>query len=212
MKKDYNLEQEEHENGGWTYLTPGIPDEQFCRGDVPLTKEEIRCLTLSRLRLKPNHTVLDVGAGTGTVSIECALMLREGKVMAVEKDEAALKLLEQNIRRFKVDNLEIIRGAAPAALAGVERADRIFIGGTGGQMGPILETAARILPAGGIVVVNCILLESMASCLQCLARLPFSPPQVMSAAISRGRRLGGQTMLQPLNPVFIITAEKEGGS
>lgn len=192
---------------------PGIPDELFCQGKVPMTKEEIRCLTLSRLRLQPHHTFLDVGAGTGTVSIECALLLTEGKVIAVEKEKAALELLQQNIRRFNVHNLEIIEGAAPAALSAVERVDRIFIGGSGGELETIMEAAVRILAPGGILVVNCILLESMAACLAHLEKLPFAPPRVLSAAMARGRRLGQQTMLQPLNPVFIISAQKkEGGT
>ncbi len=196
----------------WDYLVPGIPDELFCRDTVPLTKEEIRCLSLSRLRLQPHHTVLDVGAGSGSVSIECALLLRQGRVIAVEREDRALVLLQKNARRFGVPNLEIIRGAAPAALAAVKHADRIFIGGTGGQMQAILEVCSRILAPGGIVVLNCILLESLTAALEHLARLPFSEAQVISAAIARGQRLGGKTMLSPLNPVFIVSAQKsEGG-
>ena len=198
-------------NLSWNYVVPGIPDELFCRGEVPMTKEEIRSLSLSRLRLQAQHTVLDVGAGTGSVSVECALLLKEGKVIAVEKDQTALDLLEQNARRFNLDNIEIIHGSAPAALAKVERADRIFIGGTGGQMGAILTACSLILADGGILVLNCILLESLASCMEQLKKLPFEKPQVISVAIARGQWLGEQTMLRPLNPVFIITAQKKKG-
>ena len=195
----------------WDHVVPGIPDELFCRGDVPMTKEEIRCLALSRLRLKAHHTVLDVGAGTGSISIECALLLKEGKVIAVEKDQAALDLLRQNARHFSVNNLEIIAGSAPAALAKIEKVDRIFIGGTGGQMETILEVCSSILVDGGIVVVNCILLESLASCIEILTKMPFTEPQIVSANIARGQRLGKQTMLRPLNPVFIVSARKNEG-
>jgi len=196
----------------WDYLVPGIPDELFCRGAVPLTKEEIRCLTLSRLRLQAHHTVLDVGAGTGSVSIECALLLKEGRVIAVEQEGAALELLERNARRFGVRNLQIVPGSAPAVLAGMSRVDRIFIGGTGGRLPEILEACSRILAAGGILVANFILLENLVSCLQHLAKLPFSPPQVISVAVNRGQSLGGLTMLRPLDPVFIVSAQKnEGG-
>ncbi len=196
------------DNPPWDYVVPGIPDEHFCRGEVPLTKEEIRALSLSRLRLQAHHTLLDVGAGTGSVSIESALLLKQGKVIAVEKDPEALALLEQNARLFAVNNLEIIPGSAPGALAKVEQADCIFIGGTGGQMGEILKACSSILAEGGMLVINCILLESLASCMKQLSKLPFTKPRIISAAIARGQGLGEQTMLRPLNPVFIIAAQK----
>jgi len=212
MPENSNDDKEKEQEYKWDYLVPGIPDELFCRGAVPLTKEEIRCLSLSRLCLQAHHTVLDVGAGTGSVSIECALLLKAGRVIAVEQEAAALELLERNARRFGVRNLQIVPGAAPAALAGVSRADRIFIGGTGGRLQEILEACSHILTAGGILVANFILLENLVSCLQHLAKLPFSPPQVSSVAVNRGQRLGGRTMLRPLDPVFIVSAQKnEGG-
>lgn len=212
MPENISDDQENEQENIWDYLTPGIPDELFCRGAVPLTKEEIRCLTLSRLRLQAHHTVLDVGAGTGSISIECALLLKEGRVIAVEQEAAALELLERNARRFGVRNLQIVPGSAPAALAGVRRADRIFIGGTGGRLPEILEACSHILAAGGILAANFILLENLVSCLQHLAKLPFGPPRVTSVAVSRGQHLGGLTMLRPLDPVFIVSAQKnEGG-
>ncbi len=196
----------------WDYLAPGIPDELFCRdAAVPMTKEEIRCLSLSRLRLKPEHTLLDVGAGSGSVSIESALLLRQGRVIAVEKEKRALALLRQNAQRFGVSNLEIIEGAAPGALAGVGRADRIFIGGTGGRLPEILESCSALLVPGGVLVFNLLLLENLAAALHCLKGLPFGPPQVLSAALARGQPLGQKTMLVPLNPVFILSAQKEEG-
>lgn len=212
-KKQDEMEKQQsiYSNLSWDHVTPGIPDDLFCRGEVPLTKEEIRCLTLSRLCLKAHHTVLDIGAGTGSISIECALLLKEGKVIAVEKEQVALDLLRRNARRFSVNNMEIISGCAPAALANIEKVDRIFIGGTGGQMEAILEVCTSILTDGGILVVNCILLESLASCMEILTKLPFAEPQIISANIARGQRLGKQTMLRPLNPVFIISARKNEG-
>lgn len=207
-----NNNWEEQGQGEGGYVVPGIPDELFHRdAAVPMTKEEIRCLSLSRLRLQSWHTLLDVGAGSGSVSIECALLLRQGRVIAVEKEARALALLKQNARRFGVSNLEIIAGAAPAALAGLTGVDRIFIGGTGGQLQEILETCSRILVPGGVLVLNCILLESLTDALQQLARLPFGTTQLLSAAIARGQRLGKKTMLAPLNPVFIISAQKDKG-
>jgi len=192
----------------WAYLTPGIPDELFCRGEVPMTKAEIRCLTLSRLRLQAHHRVLDVGAGTGSMAVECALLLTEGRVLAVEKDEGAVELIRENARLFGVDNLEIIQGAAPEALQAVEMVDRIIIGGTGGKFPEILEICRQKLAEGGILVANCLLLETLASALSLLKKLAFVSPEVISVNIARGAALKGQTMLRPLNPVFIVSAER----
>lgn len=193
----------------WDYLTPGIPDELFIRGEVPMTKAEVRAVTLSRLRLQPGQHVVDVGAGTGSVAIECALLLQGGRVTAVEKDESALELIRQNARAFQVENLEVVSGRAPGALAGLAPAQRIVIGGTGGAMREILLACGELLVPGGILVVNCILLQSLVSCLETLSSLDFSSPELVSLAVSRGERLAGQTMLKPLNPVFILAAEKK---
>lgn len=195
----------------WPYITTGIPDELFFRGEVPMTKAEIRCLTLSRLRLEAHHRLLDVGAGTGSIAVECALLLSKGLVLAVEKDQKAVELIRENARLFGVDNLEIVRGAAPEALEALEMVDRIVIGGTGGRLPEILEVCSRKLVPGGILVANCLLLESLASFLSQLLKLSFVAPQVLSVNLARGSSLGGQTMLRPLNPVFIVSAEKEKG-
>ncbi len=194
----------------WDHITPGIPDDLFIRGDVPMTKAEIRALTLSRLRLKPNQHLVDVGAGTGSIAVECALLLNEGRVTALEKDHKAVMLIGENARAFGVNNLDIICGRAPDALAGLAPADRVVIGGTGGAMEDILKTCRELLVPGGILVVNCILLESLSGCLETLRALDYSRVEVISAAISRGHLLAGQTMLKPLNPVFILSAEKRG--
>ncbi len=194
----------------WEFITPGIPDERFIRGDIPMTKEEIRCLTLSRLRLKPDSHVVDVGAGTGTIAIESALLLKRGRVTAVEKEAEGARLIRENARVFGVENLKVICGRAPEALEGLGPADRIVIGGTGGSMEEILQASRELLQPGGILVLNCILLESLSRCLETLKQLDFSRVAVINVAISRGQALAGQTMLKPLNPVFILSAEKRG--
>ncbi len=192
----------------WEYITPGIPDDLFLRGEVPMTKEEIRCLTLSRLRLQTHHRVVDVGAGTGSIAVECALLLKEGQVFAVEKDRSAVELIRKNARLFSVNNLELICGAAPEALEKIDVVDRIVIGGTGGKFPEILEVCSQKLAPGGILVANCILLESLASSLHLLKKFAFASPEIISVNIARGATLGGQTMLRPLNPAFIISGKR----
>ncbi len=195
---------------GWDYITPGIPDDLFIRGEVPMTKAEIRALTLARLRLKPDQHVVDVGAGTGSIAVECALLLNEGRVTAVEKNPGAVELIRENARAFRVNNLDTVCGRAPEALAGLAPAQRVVVGGTGGAMVEILKACQELLVPGGILVYNCILLESLSGCLETLRALDYAKVDVISAAISRGHLLAGQTMLKPLNPIFILSAEKRG--
>lgn len=198
-------------------ITPGLADESFVRGDVPLTKQEIRCLTLSRLRLEEGSRVLDIGAGSGGLSIECALLLSgtenpghpgEGAVWAVERNEEALSLIEANIEKFGVDNLNLVRGEAPAALQDLDSFDRIMIGGSGGNLPAILEQAYRLLVPGGVIVLNCILLQTLAESLVQLEKQGFKEIDFIQASIARARKIGSGTALQPLNPVFIVSAVK----
>jgi len=174
-----------------------------------MTKEEVRCLTVSKLRLQSHHRIVDVGAGSGSIAVECALLLKKGRVFAVEKDLNAVELIRENARLFSLRNLEVICGEAPQALIGLESLDRVVIGGTGGRLAEILEVCCRKLLPGGILVLNCLLLESLSAVLPLLKALAFSSPQVISVNIARGEVLGGGTMLRPLNPVFIVSARKE---
>ncbi len=189
-------------------VVPGLPDGLFLRGNIPLSKEEIRCLTLSKLRLIEVSRVLDIGAGSGGLSIECARLLKGGQVWAVERDPEALALIRSNCRRFAVDNVEVIEGEAPAVLEGLENYDRIVIGGSGGKMGDIIARAAELLVPAGIIVINCILMESLFTALHCLKEESFQDIQYLQVVINRSKTMGGGTFLQPLNPIFIISAAK----
>ena len=191
-----------------TYTVPGIPDEEFIRGNVPMTKEEIRCLTISKHRIMPESRIVDIGAGTGSISIECALLAREGTVFAIEKNSEAIELINKNISSFELANVKVIHHSAPEALAGVGKVDRIVLGGTGGKMGEILKACREILVPGGILVINCILLESLSESLQALKEYGFDNINTLHVNISKSASLGGKTMLQPINPIFIITAER----
>lgn len=189
------------------YVVPGLCDDSFERGNVPLTKEEIRCLTLSKLRLQEESNLLDIGAGSGGLAVEAALLVKGGWVWAVEKNIEALNLIRANCRRFKAENVTIIEGEAPSALKGLDQTfDRIFVGGSGGRLAEIIAGCRELLVPGGIIVINCIMLETLSAGLSLLRDEDFTNIQYIQAAIFRSRELGGGTVLQPLNPVYIISA------
>jgi precorrin-6Y C5,15-methyltransferase (decarboxylating) len=192
----------------WMYETHGIPDGMFVRGDVPMTKEEVRSASISKLRLMKNSVVYDVGAGTGSVSIECALKCTSGKVYAVEKNSEAVKLILQNAEKFKLDNVEIIEGEAPGAFHGLPSPDRVFVGGTGGNMSEILEWLKRF--NNGIrVVVNAVTIESVYEAVKSFEDKRYKNVEVVSISAARGRKVGSKHLMQAINPVYIISADKD---
>ncbi len=185
-----------------------MPDEEFERGDVPLTKEEIRCLTLSKLKLKVGNRVLDIGAGSGGLTVECALLRGVGEVVAVERDPDAVALVRANLERFNLHNVTVIEGKAPVVLDGLGSFDRVIIGGSGGSLEEIIDRVYELLVPGGVVVLNCILLQTLSESLDALEKSGFYDISFIQAAISRSRKMGSGTALQPLNPVFIVSAVK----
>lgn len=192
----------------WEFSVPGIPDELFLRGKVPMTKEEVRALTLSKLRLTSYSYILDVGAGTGSISVECGLLASRGKVYAIEKNPVAIDLIYENCKRFGVSNIEIIAGEAPAAIKKIPLMDRVVIGGSGGNLKDIIVATNDILKPEGRIVLNGILLETVTVGLQALKEQGYRQVDLITVSIARGRELGGRTALKALNPVFIISAAK----
>ncbi len=199
---------ESREKNCWDYSTPGIPEEKFVQGDLPLTKREVRTISISRLRLKTDHVVYDIGAGTGTVSIEIARQSHKGKIFAVEKEKAGIDLIRKNADKFAVSNIEIIRGEAPQALKDLPQCDRIFIGGSGGRLTEILAVAVDKLRPGGIMVINAITINTLTEAWQGLKEIGMDV-EVTQLAAARSRKIGDYDMLKSLNPVFIITGEGE---
>ncbi|WP_160317732.1 precorrin-6y C5,15-methyltransferase (decarboxylating) subunit CbiE [Pseudobacteroides cellulosolvens] len=187
----------------------GIPDDMFIRGDVPMTKEEIRTVSISKLRLRENYTVFDVGAGTGSVSIECALRCTKGQVYAIEKEKDAVKLIEENIEKFRANNINIIHGKAPDVLTGLPEPDCVFIGGSSGKMNDILECISNC--KGKIrVVTNAVTIESAYEAIKGLEEKGFGCVDVVLMSVSKGRSVGGKHLMQALNPVYIISGEYGG--
>lgn len=193
---------------------PGLPDEAFeqrapRRGLV--TKREVRLAALAALRLGRDAVVWDVGAGSGSVGIEAALLASEGRVHAVERDVESAERCRRNARAHGADNLQVIAGAAPEALAGLEPPDAVFVGGSGGRLAEIVAVAAERLRPGGRVVVSAVTLETLEESRRALATAGLSAEVSMHAA-ARGVPLAGRTRLDPLTPVFLVTGHRPEGA
>lgn len=191
------------------YVTPGIPDECFYRDEgIPMTKNEIRVLSIAKLRLFPRALVYDVGAGSGSVAIECKRLIPAGQVLAIEQNSRAIDLIRKNCDKFAV-KLEVIPGTAPGALENLPLADRIFIGGSGGKMGAILETCDTKLKAGGWLVINSVSLNSGPAAYEILKGKGYYM-EATQVNISVINKKGNTAMWQARNPVIIIAAQKRG--
>ncbi|MDH3276792.1 MAG: precorrin-6Y C5,15-methyltransferase (decarboxylating) subunit CbiT [Nitrosopumilus sp.] len=194
----------------WNYKTPGIPDEFFERTEkVPITKEEIRTIQLSKARLSPGQTVFDIGCGSGSISIEAAIQIENtGKVVAIDYDPNAIELTKKNIEKFGVSNISIIFGNAKEKILELGIADVIFIGGTGGDTKEIVELCQDKLKSGGRIVIGIILIETLYSVLDLLGKLQFESIDITQVIISKSRKTTKGTMMLARNPVTIISATK----
>lgn len=182
----------------------GIPDEEFIRGKVPMTKEEIREICLSKLRLKKDSTVYDVGAGTGAVSVEMALKASLGTVYSVEKNPEAVKLIKKNRQKFICDNIDIIEGTAPDALTDLPSPTHAFIGGSSGNLREILNVILLKNPFSR-VVVTCITLETLSETLECLKTLHAEEPDIVQISAARSKSVGRYHLMTGQNPVYIVS-------
>ena len=194
----------------WNYKTPGIPDEFFERTEkVPITKEEVRTIQLSKARLTAGQTVYDIGCGSGSISIEAALQVENtGKVIAIDYDSNAVELTKKNIEKFGVSNISVIFGNAKEKILELEKADAIFIGGTGGDTKEIVELSQNKLKSGGRIVIAIILIETLYSVLQILDKLKFDSVDITQVTISKSKKTTKGTMMLARNPVTIISATK----
>jgi len=194
----------------WNYKTPGIPDEHFERAEkVPITKEEVRTIQISKARLKPGQVVYDIGCGSGSISVEAALQVESsGKVLAIDYDEKAIELTKKNAERFQISNITTIFGNAKEKILELEQADAIFIGGTGGDTKEIVELSQNKLKSGGRIVIGTILIETLSSVLQILEKLQFEAVDITQVTISKSRKTTTGTMMLARNPVTIISASR----
>ena len=194
----------------WNYKTPGIPDEHFERAEkVPITKEEVRTIQLSKARLKPGQTVYDIGCGSGSISVEAGIQIESnGKVIAIDYDENAVELTKKNLKKFNLSNVSVLFGNAKEKISDLEMADVIFIGGTGGDTSDIVKLSENKLKTGGRIVIGIILIETLYSVLQILDTLKFDSIDITQVTISKSRKTTTGTMMLARNPVTIISATK----
>ncbi|MGB6462639.1 MAG: precorrin-6Y C5,15-methyltransferase (decarboxylating) subunit CbiT [Nitrosotalea sp.] len=194
----------------WKYRTPGIPDELFERTEeVPITKEEVRAIQISKGRLDEGQTVYDIGCGSGSVSIEAAHQIgTSGKVFAIDFDPKAVELTKKNLSKFGISNVTVILGNALEKIPELPVADAIFIGGTGGETSEILKLCEGKLKQGGRIVIGTILIETLYSVLLAIEKLKFSSVDITQVTISKSRKTSTGTMMLARNPVTIISATK----
>lgn len=184
---------------------PGLPDEAFERGDVPMTKQEVRAAVLAKLAVRPEDILWDVGAGTGSVSVELALAAPRGRVYAVECRPEGCALIKANREKFRTRNLVLVEGLAPDALSDLPAPDAVFIGGSKGSLAAILDAALDKNPDARICV-SAIALESLSAAVAALTAKGRTV-QVSQIAVSRAKAVGGLHLMMAQNPIYLITGE-----
>jgi precorrin-6Y C5,15-methyltransferase (decarboxylating) len=172
-----------------------------------ITKREVRMLSLAALQLRPQSVVWDIGAGSGSVSIEAAMIADEGRVYAIEVDPEGLELCRENVKAHAVDNVRIIAGAAPAALAELDDPDAVFIGGSKGALREIIAISLRRLRPGGRLVVNAVTLDNVCEAFEAYRRAEITP-EVTLLNVSRGEPLASYLRYEALNPIHIFAATR----
>ena len=186
---------------------PGFPDDAFIRGEVPMTKQEVRAAALAKLAVRPTDTLWDVGAGTGSVSVELALAAPRGHVYAVECAPDACALIRQNREKFHAYNLSLIEGTAPQVLADLPAPDAVFIGGTKGSMAEVVDAALAKNPNARLCI-SAIALETLSAAIAALSA-HGQTAEVTQLAVSRTRPAGKLHLLMANNPIFLITGEQK---
>lgn len=195
----------------WQYKTSGIDDELFIRGDVPMSKAEIRAVVISKLKLKNEHIVYDIGAGTGSTSIELAFQARKGKVFAVEKKQEGIKLIKKNRDSFGANNIEVIAGQAPEVLRDLDLPvpDRVFIGGSGGRLPGILSLINNNLNFKGRIVITAVTTNTLNLAIEQLKKMNYKL-DICNISVTRTKKVSDYHMFKALNPVYIISGRKDG--
>jgi precorrin-6Y C5,15-methyltransferase (decarboxylating) len=184
-----------------TYL--GMPDGWFAHQAGLITKPEVRAVSLSKLQLLPKHTMWDLGAGSGAVSIEASAILNKGLIFAIEKNPQRIELIKENMQRFKVKNLKVKKAILPQGLDNLPAPDRVFIGGGGRELGRIIKAAAAVLKEKGIIVINTVLIPSLEIADKTLSQLGFET-EIIQIQINRGSEMPWGKRFEAQNPVWIV--------
>jgi len=192
-------------------LTLGMPDEEYVHESGLITKSEVRAVTLAKLRLRPGQTLWDLGAGSGSVGIEAAVLLGAGRIIAVEQHAGRVDHIRKNASRYGVYNHETVHARLPEGLSSLPRPERIFIGGGGRDLPAIIETAVGCLAPGGIVVINTVLLDNLTRAMDALQGLGLSV-DVVQLQVSRSCEMPWSRRLEAQSPVWIISARRGGAT
>ena len=194
----------------WNFKTPGIPDSEFERtDDVPITKEEVRVIQISKARLKPGNIVYDVGCGSGSISVEASIQVEtSGRIHAIDIESKAIELTKKNLSKFNIQNVSVVLGNAKEKISDLPKADAIFIGGTGGERQVIVKLSTGKLNSGGRIVIATILIETLSSVLEVIPKLGLTDIDITQVTISKSRKTSTGTMMLARNPVTIISATK----
>lgn len=180
-------------------------DELFIRGKVPMTKEEVRAVTMGRLELFDASNMLDIGGGTGSLSIEAAVQNPNLKIDTIEINQAGVELIKLNKNKFKTKNVNVIHGIAPEDIPN-KIYDRVVIGGSKGKLDDIFKKFKEILSEEAIVVINCITLETFNSAIKLLEDKAFKEVRVSNISVSRMDSIGSMKYFKPINPAYVISA------
>lgn len=187
----------------------GLPETSFYRRQYGLiTKQEVRAISLAKMRLAEDSIVWDIGAGSGAVSIEASFIARKGQVFAIEKNEKDIAIIKKNMKKFNVSNVSVIQTFAPNGLDNLQNPTAVFIGGSGGKMKEIIDLVSRRLKPGGRVVINIVALENLGAAVNALKARGFVI-DITLVNIARSTNIMELTRFEALNPVFIVTGMKE---
>jgi cobalt-precorrin-6B (C15)-methyltransferase len=192
----------------WDYKTPGVPDSLFERTEkVPITKEDVRALVVSKLRLKEHSSAIDIGCGSGSITVELCLQTNESKIYAIDFDEKAIELTRKNLLKFGV-NAEVILSKAQDILPLLPQVDAIVIGGTWGNIEQIIQLSIAKLNKGGRLVIDTILVETVYKAITTINEIRLDEVDITQVTIAKARKVTTGTMMLARNPVIIISATK----
>lgn len=192
----------------WDYKTPGVPDSLFERTEqVPITKEDVRALVVSKLRLKEHSSAIDIGCGSGSITVELCLQTNESKIYAIDFDEKAIELTRKNLLKFGV-NAEVILSKAQDILPLLPQVDAIVIGGTWGNIEQIIQLSIAKLNKGGRLVIDTILVETVYKAITTINEIRLDEVDITQVTIAKARKVTTGTMMLARNPVMIISATK----
>lgn len=195
------------------WQAPGLRDDDFERGEAPMTKEEVRQAAVCKLRLHADSLVWDIGAGTGSVSVECALAARAGRVFAIEDKPERMGLVARNAERLGASNVCCVLGRAPEALASLPAPTHAFIGGTQGELAGIVEAVLGANPKARLVIAA-VCVETLSQALECCRTYGLGDVEVVQLSVARARRAGQLHLMAANNPVWLVSAQgapSEGG-